>query len=312
MNKTSTAQIELLYKLHIFKIPVPSTKHEITEFFTKFGRVLSISMKKSRNKKKFGQAKITMETKHAFDQILNADSEDLNFKGSYLRVEKFLSKKELDEKERETSQRKVIIFNLHSSIKEKPLKQYISENYGHISNFYIVERNKKVGKEMKLKRYAMITFERKEDADRLKALEMIKVFGKTLFPSNFIPRRKTIEQKKQEKWVKQILDDNNSGGEEKLHKDSNSSSSSSIEEPIELKLSEKLVISGLKKNSHLEENLRFNRPSFNLFKRTSKRFQKNQVSSSLKMRHPSALSGYGRVSMVSPRFHRYNNQACSF
>lgn len=103
MNTPSESSL----KLHIFKIPVPSTKEELTNFFLKFGKLASISMKKSRNKKRFGQAKITMETKEAFKKILNSDPASLQFKNSTLRVERFLSKKDLDSKEKESAGKKL-------------------------------------------------------------------------------------------------------------------------------------------------------------------------------------------------------------
>lgn len=148
-----------------------------------------------------------------------------------------------------------MIFNLHFSIKEEDLKKFIIEHFGEVANLYIVEKIKKVGEEVKLKRYAMITFKRKEDAIKLKSMEIIKAFGQNLFPSDFIPRRKTTEQKRQEKWTKKLLKEN----EEKGDSSKCSLKSKEIQNIVELKISKKLVISGLKKDSHCSENLRLNR-----------------------------------------------------
>jgi len=184
--KPTTSNNTPLYRLHIFKLVPPTDKEELKVFFSQFGPVKSISLKKSRNKRRCGQAKLTVENQETYEKLLKI--KNFEFLGGSITVERFLSKKDLDAKEEDIALKRVIIFNLSKDIVEEDLKKFV-EQYGKVVNFYIVQKMKKIRGHLEMKRYAMVTFDRAEDAHEIKKVKVLKFLGRVLFASAFISRR---------------------------------------------------------------------------------------------------------------------------
>ena len=177
-----------LYRLHVFRLGPPYDKEKLKSFFEKFGKIKSVSIKKTKKStKRSGQGKIIVSDEQTYHKLLTI--RDFDFNGKTISVERFLSKTDLEAKEETTAQRRVAIFNLSRKICEEELREFLG-GYGQISNLYIVKKVKEVRGKLEQKRYALVTFVEVEDAEKIKEEKILKFKGRVLFANPFIARRK--------------------------------------------------------------------------------------------------------------------------
>lgn len=146
----------LTHRIHVSKLPKSCTKEDLMNHFGTYGPVYSAKIKRDKSKKSKGHGKVTFSNSEGYNASLS-QAENHFIHGVQISIQPFLSGENLEKKEINESEKKIVIFGIKFWMKKGYLIKAFKK-FGYVSDAELRSGNER-------KRHAVLTFRKKKEAD---------------------------------------------------------------------------------------------------------------------------------------------------